>query len=31
MVTHSLTHAAVANRTVQLLDGHVASESRLAA
>jgi putative ABC transport system ATP-binding protein len=31
MVTHSLTHAAVADRTVQLLDGRVASESRLAA
>lgn len=31
MVTHSLTHAAVAQRTVQLLDGRVASETRLAA
>jgi len=31
MVTHSLTHAAVANRTVRLLDGRVASETQLAA
>jgi len=31
MVTHSLTHAAVANRTVKLLDGRVASETQLAA
>ena len=31
MVTHSLTHASVAQRTVQLLDGRVASETRLAA
>jgi putative ABC transport system ATP-binding protein len=31
MVTHSLTHAAVANRTVKLLDGRVAGETQLAA
>ena len=31
MVTHSLTHAAVADRTVKLLDGRVASETQLAA
>ena len=31
MVTHSLTHAAIADRTVKLLDGRVASETQLAA
>jgi len=31
MVTHSLAHAAVAERTVKLLDGHVVSETLLAA
>jgi len=31
MVTHSLTHAAVAGRTIKLLDGRVASETLLAA
>lgn len=31
MVTHSLAHAAVAQRTVKLLDGRVVSETRLAA
>ncbi len=31
MVTHSLTHAAEAGRTIKLLDGHVVSETLLAA
>jgi putative ABC transport system ATP-binding protein len=31
MVTHSLAHAAVAQRTIQLLDGRVVSETLLAA
>jgi putative ABC transport system ATP-binding protein len=31
MVTHSLTHAAVAQRTIRLLDGQVVSETLLAA
>ena len=31
MVTHSLTHAAEASRTIKLLDGHVVSETLLAA
>jgi hypothetical protein len=31
MVTHSLAHAGRAQRTVQLLDGHVVSETLLAA
>jgi len=31
MVTHSLTHAAVAQRTIKLLDGRVVSETLLAA
>jgi putative ABC transport system ATP-binding protein len=31
MVTHSLTHAAEAARTIKLLDGHVVSETLLAA
>ena len=31
MVTHSLAHAAVAQRTVKLLDGRVVSETLLAA
>jgi len=31
MVTHSLVHAAVARRTVKLLDGRVVSETQLAA
>jgi putative ABC transport system ATP-binding protein len=31
MVTHSLVHAARAGRTVKLLDGHVVSETLLAA
>jgi putative ABC transport system ATP-binding protein len=31
MVTHSLTHAATASRTIRLLDGHVVSETLLAA
>jgi ABC-type lipoprotein export system ATPase subunit len=31
MVTHSLAHAAVAKRTIKLLDGRVVSETLLAA
>jgi putative ABC transport system ATP-binding protein len=31
MVTHSLTHAAVAQRTVKLLDGRMVGETQLAA
>jgi putative ABC transport system ATP-binding protein len=31
MVTHSLTHAALASRTVKLLDGRIVSETQLAA
>ena len=31
MVTHSLVHAAVAQRTIRLLDGRVVSETLLAA
>jgi len=31
MVTHSLTHAAIAQRTIRLLDGQVVSETLLAA
>jgi putative ABC transport system ATP-binding protein len=31
MVTHSLVHAAVAQRTIKLLDGQVVSETLLAA
>jgi putative ABC transport system ATP-binding protein len=31
MVTHSLLHAANANRTIRLLDGRVLTETRLAA
>ncbi len=31
MVTHSLVHAAEAQRTIKLLDGRVASETQLAA
>ena len=31
MVTHSLVHAAVAQRTIKLLDGRVVSETLLAA
>jgi putative ABC transport system ATP-binding protein len=31
MVTHSQTHAAVAERTIKLLDGSVVSETLLAA
>ena len=31
MVTHSLVHAALARRTVKLLDGQVVSETLLAA
>jgi len=31
MVTHSLAHAALAKRTVKLLDGRIVSETRLAA
>jgi putative ABC transport system ATP-binding protein len=31
MVTHSLVHAAEANRTVKLLDGRVVAETLLAA
>jgi putative ABC transport system ATP-binding protein len=31
MVTHSLNHAALAQRTIKLLDGQVVSEALLAA
>ncbi len=31
MVTHSLAHAAAAQRTINLLDGRVVSETQLAA
>ena len=31
MVTHSLAHAAIAQRTIKLLDGRVVSETLLAA
>ena len=31
MVTHSLAHAAAAQRTIKLLDGRVVSETLLAA
>jgi putative ABC transport system ATP-binding protein len=31
MVTHSLTHAAIASRTIKLLDGRIVSETQLAA
>ncbi len=31
MVTHSLAHAALAQRTIRLLDGQIVSETLLAA